>query len=77
MTEDHELGQKERERLLKQLDKMVESGRVTETEAAQLRTAADPGEFDRAVRAIRVRHERGEHPKSLRAHLRKLLPRTH
>lgn len=100
--EDHQLGPKGRERLLKQLDKMVASGRVTETEAARLRAATHPDEFDNAARDIRVRHagahltaavqsggmtqeeasahleslKNGEHPRSLRAHLRSLLPRT-
>ena len=102
MNEDHQLDAKGRERLLKQLDKMVASGRVTETEAARLRTAAGSDEFDSASRDIRVRHaraqlnaaveggqmtqeeadahleglKRGEHSRSLRAHLRRLLPRT-
>jgi outer membrane protein TolC len=100
VNEDHQLDATGRERLLKQLDKMVASGRVTETEAAQLRAARDSDEFDQAARNIRVRlarehlnaaveggqmtqqdansHleglKRGEHSRSLRAHLRSLLP---
>jgi polyhydroxyalkanoate synthesis regulator phasin len=100
VNEDHQLDATGRERLLKQLDKMVASGRVTETEAAQLRAARDSDEFDQAARDIRVRHarehlnaaveggqmtqqeanshleglKRGEHSRSLRAHLRSLLP---
>ena len=60
MNEGHQLDAKGRERLLKQLDKMVASGRVTETEAARLRAAAGSDEFDQAAREIRVRHA-GEH----------------
>ncbi|MBJ7608865.1 MAG: hypothetical protein JF887_05475 [Candidatus Dormibacteraeota bacterium] len=47
---------KSRERIVQRLDKMVASGRVTETEAARLRAAAEPDQFDEAVRSIRVRH---------------------
>jgi len=43
-------------RLLERLDHMVESGRVTEGEAARLRAATGPGEIERAVGAIRLRH---------------------
>lgn len=45
-----------RDRLLGTLDRMVESGRLTENEAQRLRTAAEPSEFNRVVRDIRVRH---------------------
>jgi hypothetical protein len=101
VDEDHPFGAEGRARLIKQLDKMVESGRVTETEAARLRAAGDSDEFDDAARDIRVRHagahltaaveggdmtqeeanahleslKDGEHPRSLRAHLRKLRAR--
>jgi hypothetical protein len=100
VNEDHQLDAKGRERLLKQLDKMAASGRITETEAAQLHAASDSTEFDQAARDIRVRHarehlnaaveggqmtqqeahshleglKRGGHSRSLRAHLRSLLP---
>lgn len=47
---------KRRKRLLQQLDRKVGSGRVTEQEAGRLRAAGGPGEFDQAVRDIRVRH---------------------
>ncbi|HEX3393098.1 MAG TPA: hypothetical protein VHS52_01110 [Acidimicrobiales bacterium] len=43
-------------RLLARLDHMVESGRVTEDEAARLRAADGPQEIDHAVGAIRLRH---------------------
>ncbi len=43
-------------RLLGRLDAMVKSGRVTESEATQLRTATEPGEFESAILAIRARH---------------------
>jgi len=49
-------GPKRRVRLLAQLDKMVATGRVTQQEAAGLRAAAGPGEFDDMVQGIRVRH---------------------
>lgn len=46
-----------RQRLLHQLDRMVESGRVTPDEAAELRTAGDdPEQFDAVIHAIRQRH---------------------
>ena len=102
MNKDHQLDAEGHERLLKQLDKMVASGRVTGMEAARLRAASGSDEFDQAARDIRIRHarehlnaaveggqmtqeeadahveglQRGEHSKSLRAHLRSLLPRT-
>jgi hypothetical protein len=44
------------DRILQQLDKMLASGRITEDEAAALRSASDPAEFDRAVGAIQARH---------------------
>jgi hypothetical protein len=43
-------------RLLMRLDHMVESGRVTDDEAARLRAATGPQEIDHAVGAIRARH---------------------
>jgi polyhydroxyalkanoate synthesis regulator phasin len=58
VNEDHQLDENGRERLLKQLDKMVASGRVTENEAARLRAATGSDEFDNAARDIRVRHAR-------------------
>jgi len=104
MDEDLEdqFGPGRRERLVESLDRMVDSGRATEAEASQLRAAAGPAQFERAVRNIRVRHagtqltaavedgkmtqdeadayverlKNGEHPKGLRAHLRKLVPRA-
>ena len=58
MADDFEepIGPKSRGRILERLDKMVASGRVTETEAAQLRAAAGPDQFEDTVRSIRVRH---------------------
>ncbi len=53
---ENQTGPKSRERVLADLDKMVAAGRVTETEAARLRAAAGPDQFDEAVRSIRVRH---------------------
>ena len=96
---DSHTGPVNRDRLIERLDNMVETGQVTETEAARMR-GAGPSEFENAVRAIRVRHagarldaavgagqmsqeeadaylermKNGEHPQSLRAHLRRLLP---
>lgn len=94
-------GPRKRAQLVKGLDRMVASGRVTESEAERLRSTDDPGEFETAVRDIRVRHagaklkvavegghmtreeadaslERlrsGDHMQSLRAYLRKILPK--
>lgn len=45
-----------RDRLLPRLDQMVESGRLTATEAERVRAASELSEFNSAVRAIRVRH---------------------
>lgn len=56
MNDDFETGPKSQERILARLDKMVASGRVTETEAARLRAAIQPEEFEAAVRSIRLRH---------------------
>ena len=43
-------------RIIKQLDKLVAAGRITEAEAARLReTAGTPG-FDAAMWAVRARH---------------------
>ncbi|MHB8594507.1 MAG: hypothetical protein ACYDB3_09300 [Acidimicrobiales bacterium] len=53
---DDQIGPKQREQLLRRLDRMIESGQVSEAEAAKLRAAAEPGQFDTAVRSIRVRH---------------------
>ncbi|MGI8775829.1 MAG: hypothetical protein ACR2LJ_00220 [Acidimicrobiales bacterium] len=43
-------------RLLERLDHMVESGRVTDDEAARLRAATGPQESEQAVGDIRLRH---------------------
>jgi hypothetical protein len=46
-----------RARLIESLDRMVDSGRVTEDEAARLRSAeGDTQAFDAVAREIRVRH---------------------
>jgi hypothetical protein len=45
-----------RQRLLQQLDRMVDSGRVTDRQAQLLRLAETPREFDDTVRDIRVGH---------------------
>jgi hypothetical protein len=37
---------------------MVESGRITQEEAARVRAAGESSEFDVAVREIRLRHAR-------------------
>jgi hypothetical protein len=44
------------ERIIQQLDRMVASGRITETEAAELRTTEGTPRFAAAVGAVRVRH---------------------
>jgi hypothetical protein len=48
-------GPVDRDRILRQLDKMLASGRITAEEADRLRSA-DPEEFEAAVRAISGRH---------------------
>ena len=45
-----------RDRLLKHLESMVVSGRVTEPEASRLRGARDQAAFGAVLRDIRVRH---------------------
>jgi len=50
-------GPVDRDRILRQLDKMLASGRMTAEEAERLRSA-DPQEFEAAVRAISDRHIR-------------------
>jgi hypothetical protein len=54
--EDDRAGARRRDRLIDRLDPMVESGRVTASEAERLRGAAEPEEFDEAVVGIRARH---------------------
>lgn len=44
------------QRIIEQVEKMVESGRITEAEAAQLRATEGTLEFEAAVGAIRARH---------------------
>ncbi len=44
------------DRVLAQLEKMLASGRITDEEAAALRSASGPEQFDRAVGAIQARH---------------------
>jgi polyhydroxyalkanoate synthesis regulator phasin len=44
------------DRILRQLDKMIASGRITEEEAAALRAAEGTEDFDRAVGTIQARH---------------------
>ncbi len=46
----------DRRRVLTQLDHMLNAGRVTDEEAARLRTAATPAAFDEAMGMIRARH---------------------
>jgi polyhydroxyalkanoate synthesis regulator phasin len=44
------------ERILQQLEKMVASGRITEEEAAELRSAEGTAQFERTVGTIQARH---------------------
>ena len=44
------------DRIIVQVDKMVESGRITEEEAARLRATEGTPDFDAAVGEIRARH---------------------
>ena len=45
-----------RDRLVERLEPMVESGRVTQSEADRLRAAAGRSEFDEVAIGIRARH---------------------
>jgi polyhydroxyalkanoate synthesis regulator phasin len=45
-----------RARLVERLDHMVESGQLTDAEAARIRAATNEGEVEEAIRSIRVRH---------------------
>jgi len=102
MTEElrNEMTPRTRQRLVERLGHLVETGRVTEAEAARLRAASGPAEFERVVAGLRERHageklsaavtgghmtqeeadasmerlKRGEHPRGLRAHLRRSHP---
>ena len=47
---------KNQSQLSERLDRMIASGQVTGTEAAQLRTAETGDDFDAAVTALRTRH---------------------
>jgi polyhydroxyalkanoate synthesis regulator phasin len=44
------------DRIIKQIDKMVKSGRITEEEAARLRSTEGTPEFDQAMGDVRARH---------------------
>jgi hypothetical protein len=46
----------DQDRIVRQLDKMVASGRVTEIEAARLRETTGTSEFDATLAGIRARH---------------------
>jgi demethoxyubiquinone hydroxylase (CLK1/Coq7/Cat5 family) len=48
------------ERIIAQVSKMLEAGRITPEEAERLRATEGTDEFERVVAAIRVRHA-GEH----------------
>lgn len=53
---DDETTHQEAERLLRRIDKMAWTGRITGGEAERVRTATDPAKVDDAVREIRLRH---------------------
>jgi hypothetical protein len=48
----------EQTRIIEQLDRLVDSGRVTPEEASMLRSAAGAPAFDAVMRTIRARHAR-------------------
>jgi hypothetical protein len=48
----------EQTRIIEQLDRMVDSGRVTPEEATMLRSAAGTPAFDEVMGTIRARHAR-------------------
>jgi len=56
-----------RDRVIGQLDKMVTSGRVTESEAARLRATEGTPEFDAAMGDIRARHARAQMDAAIKA----------
>jgi hypothetical protein len=94
---------KNRDRLLQQLDHMLDSGQVTVEEATALRAATSAEDYEAAMIKIRTRHaqarldaaveagqmtqaeananieqlQKGEHPRGLRAHLRKITAKGH
>lgn len=45
-----------REKVMKRLDQLIETGRLTADEAALLRSAQGDAEFDAAARQVRQRH---------------------
>ena len=47
---------RQRDNILRGLDKTVKKGQMTTEEADRLREATDPEEFEVAVRAVRARH---------------------
>lgn len=47
---------RQRENILRGLDKMVKKGQMTEAEATRIRDADSTAAFDGAVRDVRVRH---------------------
>jgi hypothetical protein len=57
---DDEFDWQRRDQLVARLDRMVQSGRMTEPEANRLRAASDAETFNSAVRDIRLRHARNE-----------------
>jgi polyhydroxyalkanoate synthesis regulator phasin len=44
------------DRIIKQIDKMMKSGRITDEEATRLRATEGSAEFDQTVGEIRARH---------------------
>jgi hypothetical protein len=53
---NEEEGTMNQDRIVKQIDKMLKSGRIHKEEAAGLRATQGSAEFDRAVGEIRARH---------------------
>jgi len=53
---DQPMRPRQRENILRGLDKMIKKGQMTTDEADRLREATDPEEFEVAVRAVRSRH---------------------
>jgi hypothetical protein len=43
-------------RLIERLDHLVESGQVTDAEAARIRAATDEAQVEEAIRSVRTRH---------------------
>src|SRR5262245_5227728 len=58
---------KRRDRLLGRLDRIVQTGRMTEAEANRIRSARSADEFNAVARDIRVRHAKADLDRAVEA----------